>query len=109
VHLARAGGLQAPVLDAIYQANFAEARQVFDSQVLTDVVTQAGLDAAEVAKVLDGDAYGDAVRSDEDLARQLRITGVPFVAVDMKIGVSGAQSTQTFTQALTQAWESTEA
>jgi predicted DsbA family dithiol-disulfide isomerase len=100
----RVAGL-AQVLDAIYQANFAEARQVFDSGVITDVATQAGLDAAEVAKVLDG----DAVRSDEELARQLRITGVPFFVLDMKIGVSGAQSAETLTQAHTQASESAEA
>jgi predicted DsbA family dithiol-disulfide isomerase len=107
LHLARAGGLQARAVDAIYQANFADARQIFDSGVVIDVATEAGLDPAEVAKVLDGDEYADAVRADEELARQLRITGVPFVALDMKIGISGAQSAETFTQALAQAWEST--
>jgi predicted DsbA family dithiol-disulfide isomerase len=107
LHLARAGGLQAQAVDAIYQANFADARQVFDRDVVIDVATEAGLDATEVAKVLDGDEYADAVRADEDLARQLRITGVPFFALDMKTGISGAQSAETFTQALAQAWEST--
>jgi predicted DsbA family dithiol-disulfide isomerase len=107
VHLARAGGLQAQAVDAIYQANFAEARQIFDRDVVIDVATQAGLDGTEVGTVLDSDEYADAVRADEELARQLRITGVPFVALDMKIGISGAQSAETFTQALAQAWEST--
>jgi predicted DsbA family dithiol-disulfide isomerase len=106
LHLARSAGQQAQVLDAIYEANFAEARQIFDSGVVIDVATHAGLDATDVAKVLDGDKYADAVRADEELARQLRITGVPFFALDMKIGISGAESAQTFTRALTQAWES---
>jgi predicted DsbA family dithiol-disulfide isomerase len=107
LHLARAGGLQAQAIDAIYQANFADARQVFDSGVVIDVATEAGLDATEVAKVLGCDEYADAVWADEELARQLRITSVPFFALDMKTGISGAQSAETFTQALTQAWEST--
>ena len=107
LHLARADGLQAQAVDAIYAANFAEARQIFDREVVIDVAAQAGLDSTDVAKVLDCDEYADAVRADEELARQLRITGVPFFALDMKIGVSGAQPAEAFTQALTQAWEST--
>jgi predicted DsbA family dithiol-disulfide isomerase len=30
---------------------------------------------------------------------------VPFIAFNMALGVSGAQSTEVFTQALAQAWE----
>ncbi|HEX4620643.1 MAG TPA: DsbA family oxidoreductase, partial [Myxococcaceae bacterium] len=51
VHLARADGLQAHAVDAIYQANFAEARQIFDRDVVIDVATQAGLDGTDVGKV----------------------------------------------------------
>jgi len=37
--------------------------------------------------------------------RQLGITGVPFIAIDMALGVSGAQPTETLASALQQAWE----
>ena len=37
-------------------------------------------------------------------ARQLGISGVPFFVLDMALGVSGAQATETFTSALNQAW-----
>ena len=46
------------------------------------------------------------MRADEDQARRLGITGVPFCVLDGKYGVSGAQPAETFAQALRQAWES---
>jgi predicted DsbA family dithiol-disulfide isomerase len=54
---------------------------------------------------LDTDEYPDAVRGDEQEASQLGITGVPFFVFDMALGVSGAHSAVTFTQALAQAWD----
>jgi predicted DsbA family dithiol-disulfide isomerase len=39
----------------------------------------------------------------------LGITGVPFFVFDMALGVSGAQSTETFASALAQAWVRTAA
>jgi predicted DsbA family dithiol-disulfide isomerase len=105
LHLGREKGVQDAVVDAVYQANFGQARQVFDREVVIEVATGAGLDPADVAKVLDSELYADAVRADEEQARALGATGVPFFVFDMKIGVSGAQPTETFTRALTQAWE----
>jgi predicted DsbA family dithiol-disulfide isomerase len=66
----------------------------------------AGLDAAEVGAVLDGDAHAGQVRADEAQARQLGITGVPFFVFDMALGASGAQPAELFSRALDQAWES---
>jgi predicted DsbA family dithiol-disulfide isomerase len=105
IHLGRDKGKQQDLLRALNEAYFAEARQVFDRKVLTEVAAGAGLDAASVAGVLDGDAYADAVRQDEAQASQLGISGVPFFVFDMALGVSGAQPTELFTSALNQAWE----
>jgi predicted DsbA family dithiol-disulfide isomerase len=105
LHLARADGVQDAVVNAVYQANFAEARRIFDRNVVIEVATSAGLDPDDVAKVLDTDQYADAVRADEAQAHALGATGVPFFVFDMKIGVSGAQAAETFTGALAQAWE----
>jgi predicted DsbA family dithiol-disulfide isomerase len=105
LQLARANGVQDAVVDAVYGANFAHARQIFDRDVILEVATGAGLEPADVAKVLDSDQYADAVRADEAQAHTLGATGVPFFVFDMKIGVSGAQATETFTRALAQAWQ----
>jgi predicted DsbA family dithiol-disulfide isomerase len=103
IHLGRDSGVQLPLINAIYDAYFARARQVFDRDVISDVASGAGLDYAKVGEVLDGDAYADAVRQDELLARDLGITGVPFFVFDMALAVSGAQSPETFASALNQA------
>jgi predicted DsbA family dithiol-disulfide isomerase len=105
LHLGLDRGGQRELLGAINEAYFAQARDVFDGDVLTEVAAGAGLDAAEVRKVLDGDDHADAVRQDESQARQIGISGVPFFVFDMALGASGAQPAELFTSALNQAWE----
>ena len=104
IHLGREKGVQQELITAVNEAYFAQGRQVFDRDVITEVAVRAGLDASAVRDVLDGDAYADAVRQDELEARQLEIGGVPFFVFDMALGVSGAQPTETFSSALNQAW-----
>jgi predicted DsbA family dithiol-disulfide isomerase len=104
LHLGLDRGVQGDLIGAVNEAYFAQARQVFDRDVITEVATGAGLDAAEVGAVLDGDAYADTVRADEAQAGQLGINGVPFFVFDMALGVSGAQPAELFAKALDQAW-----
>ncbi len=104
IHLGLAKGVQPALVSAVNEAYFAQAEQVFDPRVLADVAAGAGLDRALVTEVLDGDAYADAVREDEAQARELGISGVPFFVFDMRLGASGAQPAELFTQALDQAF-----
>ena len=108
LHLGQQRGVQRELLTAVNEAYFAKARNIFDHGVLTEVAVAAGLDAAEVGAVLDGDAHAEQVRADEAQARQLGITGVPFFVFDMALGASGAQPTELFARALDQAWESSD-
>ncbi|WP_181788398.1 DsbA family oxidoreductase [Streptomyces phytophilus] len=104
LHLAKERGVQERLLDALYTANFAEARPIGDDDTIVEIATGAGLDADEVRKVLaDGDAYADAVRADEKEAAELGANGVPFFVIDRRFAVSGGQPADVFTQALEQA------
>ncbi len=105
IHLGLAKGVQRELLTAMNEAYFAQARPVFDHDVIVDVAAGAGLDPAAVREVLDGDAWADEARQDEAQARELGIGGVPFFVLDMRLGVSGAQPTELFAKALDQAWE----
>jgi len=105
LHLGLDRGVQQELIGAVNEAYFAQARDVFDRDVLTEVAAGAGLEAAEVSKVFDADAYADEVRQDETEARQIGISGVPFFVFDMALGASGAQPTELFTSALNQAWD----
>ncbi|MGW4212052.1 DsbA family oxidoreductase [Lentzea sp. NPDC004789] len=105
LHLAGERGLQQQVLDAVLHANFAEARTLFTAESLTEITAEAGLDRADIRAVLDSAAYADEVRADEKRAREIGISGVPFVVVDGRLAVAGAQPAELFERALTQAWE----
>ncbi len=105
LHLGLDRGVQRELLGAVNEAYFAQARDVFDRDVLIEVAAGAGLEVAEVGKVFDGEAYADEVRQDESQARQIGIGGVPFFVFDMALGASGAQPTELFSRALSQAWD----
>ncbi|MFI7668070.1 DsbA family oxidoreductase [Nocardia sp. NPDC049526] len=106
LHFALAEGEQDALLDALYRANFAEEQSLFaDNERLVRLAVSAGLDESAARAVLDDpNAYADAVRADEQEAAQLGARGVPFFVFDRKYGVSGAQPSEVFAQALDQAW-----
>jgi predicted DsbA family dithiol-disulfide isomerase len=107
LHFAKEQGRQDELIQALYQANFAEERSLFSEgdERLVELAVAAGLEAEGARKVLaDPAAYADEVRADEREAAQLGANGVPFFVLDRKLGVSGAQPAEVFTQALTQAW-----
>ena len=66
-----------------------------DVDALVRVGVAAGLDEGEVRASLADGRYEAAVAADIDLARQIGVT-VPFVVVDMKYAVSGAQPPEVF-------------
>ncbi|MEU1043176.1 DsbA family oxidoreductase [Streptomyces sp. NPDC005551] len=106
LHFAGEQGRQDELIDLLYRANFAEERSVFDDdERLVELAVAAGLDADAARAVLaDPAAYAEAVRADEREAAELGATGVPFFVLDRTYGISGAQPTEVFTQALAQAW-----
>jgi predicted DsbA family dithiol-disulfide isomerase len=105
LHLARERGVQAAVKERFLSAYLSEGEAIGDPVTLARLAGEAGLDESEVAEVLAGERYAVAVRSDEDLARSLGISGVPFFAVDRTYGVSGAQPADLLVEVLEKAWE----
>jgi predicted DsbA family dithiol-disulfide isomerase len=104
LHLAKQAGRQAELKEAFMSANFVEARNMADHQVLRQLAVGVGLPADRVDAVLASEELADEVRADIAQARAYGATGVPFFVVDGKYGVSGAQPTELFGQVLEQAW-----
>lgn len=104
VHLGRERGLQAAVKERLLRAYFTEGEAIGDRRVLARLGAEAGLEAAEVRRVLAGDAYADAVRADEEEARRQDIHAVPFFGIAEVYGVAGAQPVEILHGALAQAW-----
>jgi predicted DsbA family dithiol-disulfide isomerase len=65
--------------------------------------SEVGIPADEIRDVLAGNRYAAEVQADIDEARALGINGVPFFVIDRRYGISGAQSSEMFLGALTQA------
>lgn len=103
--LARERGRADAVDEALKKAHFTDGEEIADHDVLRRIGAEAGLPAAEVTELLDGDAYADDVRRDIEAARQIGISGVPFFVFGGRLAVNGAQPVEVFAQALEQAWE----
>jgi predicted DsbA family dithiol-disulfide isomerase len=104
LHLAKARGLQAELAERLHRAYFSEQGSIFDHASLANLAADVGLDRAEATRVLASDEYADAVDADEAVARSLGVTGVPFVAIDRRYGISGAQPPEAIAAALQQSW-----
>ncbi|EWM17420.1 FrnE protein [Kutzneria sp. 744] len=105
VHLAASAGLQDAMVERLFRAHFTDRRSVFSPSSLAALAVEVGLDPAEVEAVLSSDRYAAEVEEDAATASRLGANGVPFFVLDMRYGVSGAQPTELFTQALTEAWD----
>lgn len=82
------------------RAYFCEGRAISDHGELIKLGVEAGLDGQEVASVLQGHDYADEVRADEQDARALGVTGVPFFLIDGQLAVGGAQPPEVLLGAL---------
>ncbi|HJT23390.1 MAG TPA: DsbA family oxidoreductase [bacterium] len=91
--------------NAFFKAYFTEGKDLGDKKTLTELAVAAGLDGAKVEKLLAGEEGEREVREAEEKAYDMGITGVPFFIFNGKIGVSGAQSVETFIKALEQAYK----
>ena len=99
--LATSHGLGMAYFDALQRAYFAGgSADPFGRAALLAVADEVGLPAAEVERVLDGDDFADTVARDQAEAAAIGIRGVPFVVVDGRYGLSGAQEPEAYRELL---------
>ena len=109
LHLALERGKQDAVKERLLLAYMTEGAPIGDVETLVRLAAEAGLEAEEVRATLAGDAFTLEVRDDEDEARQLGISGVPFFVFAGKLAVSGAQPAELLLRALAQSWKELDA
>jgi predicted DsbA family dithiol-disulfide isomerase len=107
IWLAEKEGSQEAVVEALFRAYFIDGRDLTNRQVLVDVVAEAGLDRHKAENLLGGDDGLEAIREVGELARRLRVQGVPFFIVDGTLTLSGAQSPEAFLATFDQALAAT--
>ncbi|WP_143960902.1 DsbA family oxidoreductase [Litoribacter populi] len=91
--------------ELLFKAHFEKKMNTDDPDVLLELGDKLGLDRDEVELMLNSDQFSERVQQEYLEAQQLGVKGVPFFVFDRKYGLSGAQSSDVFLQALNQAYE----
>jgi predicted DsbA family dithiol-disulfide isomerase len=93
-------GLEPAITERFMKAYFTEGKNLAEAKTLSDLALEVGLDRDEALEILGSDAYKDTVRSQIAEGHRVGVQGVPFFVLDRTYGVSGAQQTEYFLQAL---------
>ncbi|WP_312076792.1 DsbA family oxidoreductase [Chryseobacterium sp.] len=104
IHLAKKHQLGAEMEEELFKAHFLDGKDVGDIEVLIKLGENLGLKSGEIKDVLSAETLDHEVKQEIVEASQLGISGVPFFVIDRKYGVSGAQPTDYFKEAITQAF-----
>ncbi len=102
IALAAEHGKQDQVVDAFFDAYFLNGRDLTDPATLTEIAVGAGLPQDAVAACLADDAARRAVAHEDEQARQIGVSGVPFFIFNGRYAVSGAHDPETLLQAILQ-------
>jgi predicted DsbA family dithiol-disulfide isomerase len=98
-------GLEKEAWDHVYLAYWGDVRSIFTIDALVELATEIGLDPDETRAVLTDRRYRAQVVDDIDAAQQLGATGVPFIVIDRRYGIAGAQPTDVMLATIERAWQ----
>jgi predicted DsbA family dithiol-disulfide isomerase len=104
IQLAKTKGLANEAEEALFKGHFIEGKNIDDEETLIQTGISIGLDEKDVKEIFSSDVFAEEVKRDEMQAQSFGIRGVPFFILNNKYAVSGAQSPEVFSQAISQAW-----
>lgn len=93
----------AAMVARLHKAYFSEGLNIADPATLVNIGTEMGLVGDNVLDVIESGEFAEDVRTDLRNAEALGIHGVPFFIIAGKFGLSGAQSPETFAEAINRA------
>lgn len=98
--------------EILFKSYFTEGKNINDKDVLIEIGIALGFERSGVEEMLESGSFVNEVRADAQEAANMGARGVPYFVFDRKYAVSGAQSTETFSQVLNTAytdWKETQA
>lgn len=95
-------GKQLPLKQALLRAYHGEGKDPSNHDVLVEAAQSVGLDTAKAREVLQGGAYADEVRAEEQQAQAMGIQSVPSIIFNERYLVTGGQPVEAFEQAIRQ-------
>jgi len=103
VHAQQKGLAVWPLVESLFDAHFTAGADVSDDDTLVRIGAGQGLAEGEIRELLAQGTYDVDVQQSQREAARLGIQGVPFLVLDGRYGVSGAQPTPVFVEALRRA------
>ena len=94
IHWAGLEGRQTPMVSRIMRAYWAEGQDIGDKAVLARLAGEAGLDAAMIGRLLDGNGDTDDIIARERHSRERGINAVPTFVIAGQHVLQGAQPTE---------------
>ncbi len=102
VALATTQGLGTEMARRLHAAYFSDGLLVSDPAILDRLATEVGVSGS--SSLWSSDEFAETVRTDERLAHEMGITGVPAFVVDRSYLISGAQGENAILDVLIRAW-----
>jgi len=105
IWLAARNGVQAGVVEALFEGYFTQGADLGDDKVLADLAQRGGLDRDAALALLAGDEGKREVLVGDQMARGCGIQGVPSFALQGHVLFSGAVPADEMVDAFRRAWE----
>ena len=96
-------GASDAVVERLFRAYFVDGVDIGDIDALARLAGDAGFDAVAARIWLVSDGGRAAIQAEEQRARALGVTGVPFFVFNQRLAVSGAQPPEVLLDAIEQA------
>jgi len=90
IRFADTKGREDQVVQALFDTYFLNAEDIGDRDVLVEAGRVAGLDPDEIRAYLTSDAEAEAVRAEDNAARQAGVSGVPCFIFNRQHALAGA-------------------
>jgi len=103
IERARSSGVQGAMKEALLKAFFVDGADLTDEQTLMRVAAEAGLERKQAEAALADESLRGAVAEEEDKARAMGVSGVPFFIFNKRVAVEGAQPPETLLEAMFEA------
>ena len=91
IRWAEAANVQDDVVERLFIAYFENGEDIGDVRILADIADMSGMDGIEVARMLEGDTDLALVTREDQIAREMGVTGVPAMIFGNRLAVSGSR------------------
>jgi len=103
IGFAQSQGRQDEIVESLFRGYFLEGADLTQTDNLIQLARRAGLEDGATRASLDDDAQRQEVLAQDEQARALGVSGVPFFIFDQRLAVSGAQEPQVLLRTLREA------